>query len=214
MCHYRGTECQRTVSMSRRTVHQSYHRVSWLRHLLQQCTKRRRAQCSAVFKDNSRKEVGTGSWASALHPSPSHLFPVTHLLRYTLSVLSCPRLFRVRRPSRSNCLLVVAVKLFLMASTLYWYVVFINFVHKAECSTHLQAQARWMNLRVWATVRWSSPASNRSHCCRNSLWGEALCRKSCFRLECWGLCWISLLDFREHGWCAVYLKPLNKELFL
>lgn len=25
---------------------------------------------------------------------------------------------------------------------------------------------------------------------------------------------MSLLDFREHGWCAVYLKPLNKELFV
>ena len=60
MCHYRGTECQRTVPVSRRAVHQPYHGVSWLRHLLQQCTERRCTQCSAVSKDNSRKEVGAG----------------------------------------------------------------------------------------------------------------------------------------------------------
>lgn len=129
-CHYRGAECQWTVSVPRGAVHQSYHRVSRLRHLLWQCTEWRCSQCSAVFKDNSREKVGSEPLRTTFHSaktSPSPLFPCKTFTVISVCV-SFPDLFRFRQLSRFDCLLVVVIKLFLMASTLYWYIVFINFV--------------------------------------------------------------------------------------
>lgn len=55
---YRRTECQWTVAVSLRTAHQPHFHVSWLRRLLWQCTESHYPQCSAVFKDKTRKKIG------------------------------------------------------------------------------------------------------------------------------------------------------------
>lgn len=108
MRHYRGAECQRTVSVSRRAVHQSYHRVSRLRHLLWQCTEWRCSQCSAVFKDNSRKKVGLERLRKSFCGAkkfPSPFFP-SKMFTVMYVCVSFPNLFRFRQLSRFKCLLV------------------------------------------------------------------------------------------------------------